>query len=72
MATTTDDDVRRRVLSSVLKPPDFQSSSSLVKVEIGAKSHRGVTRHDNEDHYLVMRLRRDLQTLATRDRKSVV
>jgi serine/threonine protein phosphatase PrpC len=65
VATTTDDDVRRRVLSSVLKPPDFQSSSSLVKVEIGAKSHRGTTRPDNEDHYLVMQLGRGLQTLAT-------
>ena len=39
--------------------------SSLVQVDISALSHTGYQRTNNEDHYLVARLGRTLQTLTT-------
>jgi protein phosphatase len=39
--------------------------SSLVRVDISALSHAGYQRANNEDHYLVARLGRTLQTLKT-------
>jgi serine/threonine protein phosphatase PrpC len=39
--------------------------SSLVKVEIAAQSHTGNSGHHNEDHYLVVRLERSLQTVLS-------
>ena len=39
--------------------------SSLVRVDVSALSHAGYHRANNEDHYLVARLGRTLQTLMT-------
>jgi protein phosphatase len=43
-------------------PPPF---SSLVKADLAGLSHQGKIRLNNEDHYLVVRFGRSLQTLMT-------
>jgi PPM family protein phosphatase len=42
-----------------------QPFSSLVRVDVSALSHRGHHRANNEDHFLVTKLGRSLQTLMT-------
>ena len=42
-----------------------QTGSSLVEVDLGALSHPGKVRPNNEDHFLVGRLERTMQTLLT-------
>ncbi len=42
-----------------------KSISSLVKVDLGACSHEGHVRQNNEDYYSVARIERSLQTLLT-------
>ena len=42
-----------------------QPFSSLVEIDVSAQSHRGHLRENNEDHFLVTRLGRTLQTLIT-------
>jgi serine/threonine protein phosphatase PrpC len=39
--------------------------SALVQVDIAGQSHQGHVRENNEDHYLVARITRSLQTLET-------
>jgi len=39
--------------------------SSLVRIDVAAQSHTGHRRANNEDHFLVTRLSRTLQTLIT-------
>ncbi len=39
--------------------------SSLVRAEFGALSHPGLERANNQDHYLIMKVGRDQQTLLT-------
>ena len=56
---------RRAALSPILASDDFRPLSSSVTVEIGAKSERGPVQPRNTDHYLVMRLGRTQETLAT-------
>src|SRR5262249_18651327 len=49
-------------------PPEAQAppgSSALVQVDLAALSHPGHIRSKNEDHYLVVRFGRSLQTLLT-------
>jgi len=46
-----------------VKPED--PPSSLVEVDLAAQSHAGNARANNEDHYLVVRLERSLQTLLS-------
>jgi len=49
-------------------PLQFQpplSFSSLVRVDIAARSDRGKLRPSNEDHFLVARTGRHLEVLAT-------
>jgi protein phosphatase len=46
-----------------LRGPD--TGSARVQVDIAAQSHPGLARTANEDHYLVMRLGRTLETLLT-------
>src|SRR5579885_943772 len=46
-----------------LEPPPFSSSS--VHVEVGARSHAGLVRPNNEDSFFVARLGRWLETLQT-------
>lgn len=43
----------------------FHVASSRVDVQIGALSHQGKVRTNNEDHYLVARYGRSLETLLT-------
>jgi PPM family protein phosphatase len=65
----TDDDAtdaaRRAALASntVFDHPHPRSAS--VRVECGARSHRGASRPHNDDHYLVVRLGRSQETLLT-------
>jgi serine/threonine protein phosphatase PrpC len=59
-------DVRRRAALSVpFAARDFHPLSSLVKVDIAAASDRGTSRPYNDDHYLVVRIGRTQDTLAT-------
>jgi protein phosphatase len=51
-----------KALSQPLGP---NTGSSRVQVDIAAQTHQGLVRSANEDHYLVMRLRRTLDTLLT-------
>jgi protein phosphatase len=51
-----------KALSRSLGP---DTGSARVQVDIAAQSHRGLVRGANEDHYLVMRFGRTLDTLLT-------
>ncbi|HKB39001.1 MAG TPA: protein phosphatase 2C domain-containing protein, partial [Gemmataceae bacterium] len=42
-----------------------ETGSSQVEVDLAAVSHRGLVRENNQDHYLVVRIGRSLQTLLT-------
>jgi serine/threonine protein phosphatase PrpC len=55
----------RAALSPILGADAYRSPSSAVRVEFGARSHRGASRTTNEDHYLVVRVGRHQETLAT-------
>lgn len=57
--------IRRTTLSPLLGIDDVRPMSSVVKVTIAARSHQGALRERNEDHYLVVRLGREQETLAT-------
>jgi PPM family protein phosphatase len=59
------DTARRAALSPILGPHDNLPSSSSVRVNVGARSHQGALRQRNEDHYLVVRVGREQETLAT-------
>jgi PPM family protein phosphatase len=60
------DDVSRRALfSTVVGPDDFQPASAIVRADFAARSHAGLSFKENEDHYLVVRLDRQLETLLT-------
>ncbi len=63
--TNTDDGDRRRALASPLPVDEFLPASTTVKVELAARSHQGMLRSTNEDHYLVIQLGREQETLAT-------
>lgn len=56
---------RRRALSPVLAVDEFRPLSSTVRVELAARSHRGLVRTRNEDHHLVVRLDRKQETVST-------
>lgn len=65
MADDEDDrSERRRALSQALAWDDLLPLSASVKVQIGACSHPG-KQSVNTDHYLVVRLGRNQETLAT-------
>lgn len=59
------DALRRQVLSMPFTAHDFRPASATVKVDVAAGTHRGASRTSNEDHYLVVRLARSQETLAT-------
>ena len=59
------DTARRAALSPLLTADEFQPLSASVRVEFGAVSHRGTARPLNDDHYLVLRLSRHQEVLAT-------
>jgi len=56
---------RRRAMSPVLGLDEFRSVSSSVTVEFGVRSHTGRGRSVNEDHYLIVRLARSQDVIAT-------
>src|SRR6186713_3698239 len=56
---------RRASFSPLFGPHDTQPAAPTIRVTIGARSHEGVVRLSNDDHYLVMRMGRDLETLAS-------
>jgi serine/threonine protein phosphatase PrpC len=56
---------RRRALSPVLSMDEFLPPSSMVRVEFGSASHVGKIRTFNEDNYLIVRLDRGQETLAS-------
>lgn len=53
------------VASSPVQPSWPQTGSARVQVDLAALSHRGLVRTKNEDHYLVARFGRSLETLLT-------
>jgi PPM family protein phosphatase len=65
MSPRDPDAARRAALSPLFRVGDDEPPSATVRVTIGARSHHGVVRESNEDHYLVLRLGRDQETLAT-------
>jgi protein phosphatase len=56
---------RRALFSSPLSLDDFRPESALVRADLAARSHRGRVLKENEDHYLVLRLGRFMETLFT-------
>jgi PPM family protein phosphatase len=56
---------RRAALSPLLAATEFRPLSASVKVEVGGYSGRGAGPHLSDDHYLVLHLGRQQQTLAT-------
>ena len=65
MDEESDDVSRRELYSADWHGNDFEPPSALVRAEIGARSHRGRVRQENEDHYLVLRFGRHQETLFT-------
>ena len=65
MAEQDPDSARRAAVSPLLGTGKKRHASETVRVAVGARSHQGAARQNNEDHYLVLRLSRDQETLAT-------
>ena len=61
----TDDSARRVTLSTPVGDDDFAPLSSTVRADIAARSRRGESSSANDNHYLVVRLGRRQETLAT-------
>src|SRR6516164_4840519 len=62
----SDDDTVEHPAAPV--PPDPlwpETGSSQVQVDLAAVSDRGLVRENNQDHYLVVRIGRSLETLLT-------
>jgi PPM family protein phosphatase len=59
------DTARRQALSPLLNNHDYRPLSSLIRLDIGTRSHAGIAKQINEDHYLTVRLSRHQETLAT-------
>lgn len=59
------DDAQRVTLSTPLRDEGFEPLSSTIKADIAARSHRGQSMPNNDNHYLVVRLGRRQETLAT-------
>ena len=52
-------------VSSDVRPLVAARPSSLVRVDVGALTHVGHVRTNNEDHFLVTRATRALETMQT-------
>jgi hypothetical protein len=65
----TDDELaaaeRRRILSSIARFDADQPLSSIVQVEFGAHSRPGRRDGGSDDHFLILRLGRHQETVAT-------
>jgi len=57
--------IRRENMSCLLALDEFRPGSSQVIVDIGAYSHQGAVPANNEDHYLVVRVGRNQDTLLS-------
>jgi len=60
-----EDTSRRNSVAAPVKGADFTPTAALVRAEFGARSHRGRVQEQNDDHYLVLGLRRHADTLLT-------
>jgi protein phosphatase len=56
---------RRRILAAALRVDEFQPMSAVVAVEFGSCSRPGSGRDHNEDHFAILRLRRDQEVVAS-------
>src|SRR5262245_59505156 len=56
---------QRKLVSPALKADDFKPAAAVVRAEFGARSHRGRSHQENDDHYLVVRLTQRPETLLT-------
>lgn len=54
-----------RFLSPIQAKPDWEAISSRTNVDLGAFSHKGNVRPNNEDSFLVMSFERSMNTLLT-------
>jgi PPM family protein phosphatase len=59
------DAARLDALSPLLTVNDFRPLSATVRADIGVRSHQGHVRETNDDHFLVVRLGREQETVAT-------
>lgn len=63
---SNEDNTATAELPSLTTPArEWSSTSSLVEVDLGAESHPGKVRSNNEDHFLVARADRTLRPLLT-------
>jgi serine/threonine protein phosphatase PrpC len=60
-----DDAARRAALSPILTTASFHPLTSSVRMAFAARTHQGMVRERNEDHYLVVQLQRSQLTLVT-------
>ena len=60
-----EDTNRRNSVAASVKNDDFMPAAAQVRAEFGARSHRGRVQEQNDDHYLVLGLRRHADTLLT-------
>jgi hypothetical protein len=56
---------QRRAVSPVLQNEDFRPLSAVVRVEFGAHSDTSPHITPDDDHYLILRLGRSQETIAT-------
>jgi serine/threonine protein phosphatase PrpC len=56
---------RRNRVAAPVKGDDFTPAAALVRAEFGARSHRGRVQEENDDHHLVLGLRRRADMLLT-------
>jgi protein phosphatase len=62
---TNEDTVEILLAKAMSRPLGPETGSARVQVDIAAQTHQGLVRNANEDHYLVMRFGRTLETLQT-------
>jgi protein phosphatase len=67
--TDTDPDIegihRRKLIAGGLRVDEVKPPAALVRAEFSARSHRGRLQLGNDDHYLVLRLAQQLETIVT-------
>jgi serine/threonine protein phosphatase PrpC len=63
--STQDDRARRDALSPFLTADESRPLSARMRVEFGSSSHSGRMRTHNEDHFLILRLSRAQDVVAT-------
>lgn len=54
-----------KVRAAARPDPDEMSAAPRVRVDVSGQSHSGLVRENNEDHFLVSRLDRTMQTLVS-------